>query len=208
MNADRPSDDNTHYFSENPHAESAECEYHFTFDDATIRIVSDRGVFSMNGLDKGTATLMNHLSDADAPLPPGVIVDLGCGAGPLTIALAKRFPARTVWGVDVNARALELTVRNARLNNVPNVKTCTPDTFPEIAVAAIWSNPPIRIGKDALHQMLSAWLKRLERRGQCRIVVNKNLGGDSLQRWLVSEGFLCARLASKSGFRIFEVSHP
>lgn len=208
MNTGRTDDANSHYFSEKPQANSAEREYRFEVDDTPIRIVSDRGVFSMNSLDKGTAALLHHLSVDEASLPPGDIVDVGCGAGPLAIALAHHFPTRQVWGVDVNSRALELTERNARLNNVSNVKTSTPENFPDVHVAAIWSNPPIRIGKPALHELLLVWLRRLEPHGICRLVINKNLGGDSLQKWLVSEGFECERIGSKSGFRILEVSHP
>lgn len=197
----------SHYFSSSPAVDSSETEYTFAFDGADIRIVADRGVFSMRGLDKGTAVLLRHVDVSTSDLPAGDIVDVGCGAGPLTLALARNFPDRIVWGVDVNPRALELTRRNARANGLANVRTATPDAAPASPVAAIWSNPPIRIGKVALHEVLRRWLVQLADGGICRLVVNRNLGGDSLQKWIISEGFACDRIGSKSGFRVLEVSH-
>lgn len=198
----------SHYFSDEPSLPSKESTYEFEFDGRTIVIASDRGVFSSSGLDKGTAVLLKHINVAVATLPDGDIVDVGCGAGPLTMALAARFPDRIVWGIDVNSRALDLTRRNAKRNGLGNVRVATPEDFPATVVAGIWSNPPIRVGKDALHKILLSWLTMLHHDGLCRLVVSKNLGGDSLQRWLTDKGFSCERLASKGGFRVFEVLHP
>ena len=69
----------------------------------------------------------------------------------------------------------------------------------------VWSNPPIRIGKKALHDLLSTWLPRLTPDGVARLVVGKNLGADTLQRWLIDQGYACVRAASAKGFRVLLV---
>ena len=69
----------------------------------------------------------------------------------------------------------------------------------------IWSNPPIRIGKAALHDLLRSWLPRLRPGGAARLVVARNLGADSLQRWLIDQGYACERAASAKGFRVLVV---
>ncbi|MBB1512486.1 methyltransferase [Tessaracoccus sp. MC1679] len=162
------------------------------------------GVFSGARLDPGTAILLRE------SLPPeeGHLLDLGCGFGPIAVALAAASPAVTVDAVDVNALAVELTGLNAAAAGVAErVRATAPDgVAAEVRYREIWSNPPIRIGKVALHQLLLTWLPRLEPGGVARLVVNKNLGGDSLQRWLIEQGYPTERVASAKGFRILEVS--
>jgi 16S rRNA G1207 methylase RsmC len=110
--------------------------------------------------------------------------------------------------VDVNERALQLTAENAQaLGLVDRVRPCLPEQVPEnVSFDEIWSNPPIRIGKPALHDLLDVWFARLTPMGRAVMVVGKNLGADSLQRWLIGEGYACQRLASAKGFRVFEVT--
>ena len=123
------------------------------------------------------------------------------------MTLARRSPAATVWAVDVNRRAIELCRANARANGLANVTACLPDEVPaDIRFDTIWSNPPIRIGKAALHELLVRWLARLHDDGTCTLVVQKHLGADSLQRWLAEQGHPTHRIASKAGFRLFGVS--
>jgi 16S rRNA G1207 methylase RsmC len=113
-----------------------------------------------------------------------------------------------VWAVDVNARALELCRRNAERNALPNVRVVSPDDVPPaVMFATIWSNPPIRIGKSALHDLLSTWLARLDAAGSASLVVQKHLGADSLQRWVIELGYRCDRVGSKAGFRLLTVRH-
>lgn len=162
------------------------------------------GVFSGARLDPGTAILLRE------SLPPaeGHLLDLGCGFGPIAVALAAASPGVTVDAVDVNALAVELTGLNAAAAGVADrVHASTPEaTDPATRYDQIWSNPPIRIGKEALHRLLLTWLPRLEPGGLARLVVSKNLGGDSLQRWLIGQGHPTERVASAKGFRILEVS--
>jgi 16S rRNA G1207 methylase RsmC len=140
------------------------------------------GVFSGDRLDPGTAVLLRHAG----PLPPsGHLLDLGCGWGPVALAMAAASPGATVWAVDVNERARELTAANARDNGLENIRVRRPEEVAaEVELSAIWSNPPIRIGKEALHRLLLAWLPRLAPGGRAELVVQRNLGADSLHRWL------------------------
>ena len=173
-----------------------------TLADTAFTYLTDRGVFSHGHLDEGTALL---LQEASPPSPTGDLLDLGCGAGPIAIALALRSPAARVWAVDVNPRAVALTEANGRRAGV-RIAARTPDEVPpDMTFATIWSNPPIRIGKEALHDLLATWLGRLAAEGSAVLVVNRHLGADSLHRWLTDAGWNVSRLTSRRGFRLLEV---
>lgn len=161
------------------------------------------GVFSGSRLDPGTAVLLRSVT----PPSQGHVLDLGCGFGPIAVGLAAASTAVTVDAVDVNTRALELTRLNAEQAGVASrITTATPEALPETSYDEIWSNPPIRIGKEALHELLLAWLPRLKPDGVAWLVVSKNLGGDSLMKWLNAQGFPTSKYASAKGFRILEVA--
>lgn len=188
----------SHYFDQSPAVPSAPVE--LRIGDGTLSLRTDRGVFSHGRLDPGTALL---LREVPAPPDTGTLLDLGCGSGPIALAMASRSPGATVWAIDVNERARQLTADNAAANGLRNVTVAAPDEVPaEVRFDAIWSNPPIRIGKPALHAVLSTWLSRLTSSGQAVVVVHRHLGADSLQRWLTAEGWSTDRLASKRGYRI------
>jgi 16S rRNA (guanine1207-N2)-methyltransferase len=121
--------------------------------------------------------------------------------------LAKRSPAATVWAVDVNERALSLCARNAAAAGLGNVR-CVPPDSPDIPreLAGIWSNPPVRIGKAPLHDLLRTWLTRLAPGAQASLVMSRNLGADSLHSWLAGQGWSVTRLAARSGYRLLQVS--
>ena len=189
-----------HYFSVQPDAPHRPGLVRVILPDLFLELETDAGVFSPTRLDPGTRLLLEA-----APPPPsaGDLLDLGCGYGPVACVLAARSPAATVWAVDVNERALELCERNAARAGLANVRCVTPGDLP-VRVDAIWSNPPVRIGKQALHEMLSTWLSRLH--GQAHLVVGRNLGADSLARWLAEQGWPVTRLAARSGYRLLQVT--
>lgn len=193
-----------HYFDDHPDAPSDPVFVDVTLPDTAFVMETDRGVFSRGHLDTATSMLLR----ADLPIASsGNLLDLGCGAGPIALTMARRSPAATVWAVDVNARARELCARNAERNGLTNIRVVTPDDVPpEARFAAIWSNPPIRIGKAALHELLEFWLARLDTDASASLVVQKHLGADSLQHWLIGLGYRCERVGSKAGFRLFTVS--
>ncbi len=164
------------------------------------------GVFSADGLDLGTAVL---LRESVPPAGASRLLDLGCGWGVLAVALATGSPDALVDAVDTNERALALCATNAAAHGVGDrVRTLLPDAAdPDARYDEIWSNPPIRIGKQALHDLLLTWLPRLAPDGTARLVVGRNLGADSLQAWLQASGYRCERIASAKGFRVLSVQH-
>jgi 16S rRNA G1207 methylase RsmC len=195
-----------HYFDPAPAVESKPRTVHLHAGELALELQADRGVFASRGVDLGTLTLLR-----EAPDPPaeGDLLDLGCGYGPIAIAVARRAPATRVWAIDVNARALELARTNALAAKTPNVTVCLPDEVPaEVRFAAIYSNPPVRIGKSPLHALLQRWLPRLAPGRSAYLVIQRNLGSDSLATWLATGGFEVQRLKAKKGYRILGVKAP
>ena len=194
----------TQYFAERPEAAHRPGVVHVVLPDVHLTLETDAGVFSPARLDPGTRLLMET-----APAPPaaGDLLDLGCGYGPLALVLAARSPGATVWATDVNQRALELCRRNAAAAGLSAVR-CLPPADPALPASfdLIWSNPPIRIGKAALHGLLSTWLARLAPDGTAYLVAARNLGSDSLQRWLAECGWTADRIAARSGYRVLRVT--
>lgn len=195
-----------HYFDPEPSAASSPAQVRLDLPDRSLTLATDRGVFSGDRVDPGTKYL---LLEAPVPPPSGTFVDLGCGYGPIACTLAGRAPAATVWAVDVNARARDLCRANAASLGLGNVHVADPADVPaDLTVDLLWSNPPIRVGKAALHDLLGTWLGRLAPGGRALLVVQKHLGADSLQRWLAGEGWAAARLGSRTGYRLLEVTRP
>lgn len=194
------------YFETDPSAPSRPTTVRLDLPDRSLVLRTDSGVFSATRVDPGTKYLL-----LDAPQPPrdGIFVDLGCGYGPIACTLAARSPRAAVWAVDVNQRALALCRDNAAALGLANVRTATPDDIPpDVVVDLLWSNPPIRIGKASLHDLLSVWLERLSPTGLAVLVVQKHLGADSLQRWLTDGGWATTRLGSRTGYRLLTVTRP
>ena len=195
-----------HYFDAAPEARHRPGQVRVVLPDVYLELATDSGVFSPGRLDPGTRFLLES-----APPPPssGDLLDIGCGYGPIACTLAKRAPDATVWAVDVNERALGLCAENAAKAGLANVRCVSPDSpdLPE-RFAGIWSNPPIRIGKAALHDLLQAWLARLAPGAAAHLVVGRNLGADSLHAWLETQGWSVARAAARSGYRLLKVDYP
>jgi 16S rRNA (guanine1207-N2)-methyltransferase len=192
-----------HYFDEQPASPSDRRTVRLSLPDVTLDLQTDRGVFSHGAIDTGTKLL---LLEAGSPAASGHLLDLGCGAGPIALTMARRSPGATVWAIDVNERAVALCRENARHNGLMNVTACTPDQVPaDIRFASLWSNPPIRIGKVALHQLLTTWLARVTDDGDAHLVVQRHLGADSLARWLTSQGWQVERVAAGQGFRVLRL---
>ena len=193
----------SHYFSEQQQAASAEREIIVDTVDPPLVLRTDRGVFSHGRLDAGTAFLLRQ---APPPADSGVFLDLGCGAGPIALTLARLAPAARIIAVDVNERARLLCTANAARNGLDNIEVTAPgDVDTAQRFDLIWSNPPIRIGKAELHKLLQTWLGRLTTAGTAVLVVQRHLGADSLQRWLVEQGWASERLASSKGYRLIDV---
>ena len=196
-----------HYFTASPASADERRHVTVTLAGRELEVETAAGVFSPGHVDLGTRVLLRTV-----PEPPatGDLLDLGCGWGPVALTMALEAPGARVWAVDVNERALDLVRRNAARLGLTNVEAVRPEDVPaDVRFAALWSNPPIRIGKDALHAMLRTWLPRVAPGAEALLVVQRNLGADSLAAWIdreVAPG--TAKLASAKGFRVLRVPGP
>jgi 16S rRNA G1207 methylase RsmC len=196
-----------HYFTPRPGTPSGRTLVPVRLAGREVEVVTAAGVFSGDRVDLGTRVLLRQ-----APEPPasGSLLDLGCGWGPIALTLGLLSPAATVWAVDINERALELTGENARRLGLRSVRPVLPEDVPDdVRFDAIWSNPPIRIGKEALHALLLAWLPRLNPGARAYLVVQRHLGADSLHAWLadaLAGRAEVARAGSAKGYRVLRVT--
>lgn len=191
-----------HYFTADPSVAFKRVPVRAQVWGLDLELTTGSGVFAQGRVDIGTSVLFRETE----PPGQGEILDLGCGYGLIGLAIARAVPGARVTGVDVNERAVLLANENADALGVEHRFTaCTPTAVPaEATYDEIWSNPPIRIGKDALHELLLTWLPRLRPDGRAVMVVGKHLGADSLQRWLGEQGYPTERIASAKGFRVLE----
>jgi 16S rRNA G1207 methylase RsmC len=197
---------NEHYFSETPESQLKFRQITVPLAGRTYDVTTSNGIFSPERIDIGTQVLLANTP----PNPPGGdLLDLGCGWGPIALTMALESPHATVWAVDVNERALDLVRRNAESLGVTNVNAVKPSDVPtDIGFMTIRSNPPIRVGKGELHSMLEHWLPRLVPASDAWLVVQRNLGSDSLHRWLegtLPAGFAVTRAATNKGYRVLRV---
>ena len=195
-----------HYFTAAPASAENLRSIRVTLAGRELEVTTAGGVFSPDRVDAGTAVLFASMP----PLPPsGHFLDLGSGWGPISITMALASPHATVWAVDVNERALDLVRRNAEALGITNINAVQPDDVPDdVVFRTIRSNPPIRVGKNVLHDMLEHWIPRLDERSDAWLVVQRNLGADSLQRWLAATfqpGYSVFRTATGKGYRILKV---
>ena len=192
-----------HYFSEEPGSDFTPREIRVWLAERELMVTTSNGIFSPEHVDTGTRVLLDWLAKAPTE---GNLLDIGCGWGPIAISLALHAPEATIWAVDVNERSLELTRMNAAKLGLANVRICRPEEVPaDVRFSGIWSNPPIRVGKEVLHEILLTWLPRLEEGAEGYLVVAKQLGADSLQKWLsdtLGDAFDVARVETDRGFRV------
>jgi 16S rRNA G1207 methylase RsmC len=194
-----------HYFTADPKVPSRPQTIRVILPDRSFELDTDRGVFAYGHIDFGTDLLLRTI-----PAPPlGNLIDVGCGYGAIAITLALRQPGARVWAIDVNHRALDLCARNAERAGASNVVVSEPDAVPEdLRFAGVYSNPPVRLGKAGLHDLLLHWIARLEPGGSATLVVQRHLGADSLAAWLARLGHRVERVRSRGGYRVLEVHAP
>jgi len=197
-----------HYFSAQPSSPEELRSVRVTLAGREITATTASGVFSPDRLDKGTEVLLANSPEAP---PGGDFLDIGCGWGAISLSLALQSPHARIWALDVNERALDLVRRTAASLGLDNIRAVTAEQIPpDVRFRTIRSNPPIRIGKPALHDLLETWLPRLDIGSDAFLVVQKNLGSDSLHRWMdqtLPEDFAVHRHAMAKGFRVLKVRH-
>lgn len=195
-----------HYFSSASDSELKLRQISVQLAGRDYTVTTANAVFSPDHIDTGTQVLLNN-----APPPPhdGDFLDIGCGWGPISLHLALTSPDARIWAVDVNERALDLVRRNAAALGLTNVTAVLPADVPaDLMFRTMWSNPPIRVGKNELHNLMTTWLPRLEPGSDAWLVVQKNLGSDSLQRWLTEElgdDYAVSRATTSKSFRVLRV---
>lgn len=168
----------SHYFT-NDYVESNEHTINIIIKDTKLKFKVDNGIFSKKGLDFGTRTLLENIN---LNLIKGDVLDFGCGYGPIGIYL-KKMTASNVDMIDINERALNLAKKNAELNSV-EVNVFKSNIYENInrKYDFIVTNPPIRVGKKILYEILFGANDHLKENGELWLVVNKNGGAKSLAR--------------------------
>ena len=194
-----------HYFSADPSAPAKLTEVDIEVGGQVLKLSASSGTFSSERLDPGTRVLLGlwELFPTD-----GIVLDLGCGWGPIGLSIAKLQPATEVVGVDVNQRSVELANANAKRNGLENFTAfLDKDLDPNLEIDHIWSNPPIRIGKENLHDLLRNYLSRLKPTGDAYLVVQKQLGAESLQRWIAKQWpeREVTKVENSKGFRVIRI---
>ena len=194
-----------HYFSADPSAPAKLTEVEIEVGGQVLKLSASSGTFSSERLDPGTRVLLGlwELFPTD-----GIVLDLGCGWGPIGLSIAKLQPATEVIGVDVNQRSVDLANANAKRNGLANFSACLDkDLDANLEIDHIWSNPPIRIGKENLHDLLRNYLSRLKPTGDAYLVVQKQLGAESLQRWIAQQWpeREVTKVENSKGFRVIRI---
>jgi len=196
-----------HYFSEQPQADAKTHSVEFELEGTVFNLTAASGTFSSTRLDSGTRVLLKE--SALFPVS-GTVLDIGCGWGPISLAVATLRPETEVFGLDVNSRSLELAQANAAALKLKNFKAVRAEHIPnELLFDAIWSNPPIRVGKAVLHQLMQTWIPRLKPGASAMLVVQKQLGAESFQKWLAETftGFDVAKQSIDKGYRVIRVTN-
>ena len=186
-----------HYYSQNPNVEHDEQQVIFEVLGQQLRCTTDAGVFSRDGLDMGTRILLEALPELS-----GRILDLGCGWGPVGTAIGRVYPGCEILMTDVNERAAELARRNLAANGVKNAQVVTGDSYASVEgkFSAILLNPPIRAGKQTIYAMFADALNYLEDGGALYIVIRKQQGAESAEKFLKTLYPSVERIAREKGY--------
>lgn len=171
-----------HYYTAKPTVKSNRQKWQTILNEQEMNFYSDRGVFSKDQVDVGSRVMIETVDPS--VYPSGAWLDMGCGYGPIGLALAKSYPEIHVEMVDINERAVELSRENALLNGIKNVDIHSSNLFEDVKgqeFAAIFCNPPIRAGKQVVHQILEESKDYLKKGGFLTIVIQRKQGAPSAQ---------------------------
>ena len=195
--------DTDHYYTAQPHARSQPEQFTILVREVELTLTSDRGVFSHGRLDDGTLRLLKKMELPDA----GDFLDLGCGYGVIGLVAARLRPDAQVTMVDINERATELAADNARANGIRNVEVLTgdaPHVLGDRQFDVILCNPPIRVGKPKLYELIADAAERLHPGGVLWMVIHTRQGAKSHLREVTPMFSECEIVSRKWGYRVFK----
>lgn len=197
-----------YYYSENPDIEHQERKWNFNLLGNEFRFVTDNGVFSKRTVDFGSRTLLEALEESHLfDEMDGKVLDVGCGYGPIGLAIAKKYPQLEVDMVDVNNLALDLAKENAGTNGIHNVNIFASNVYQQIIptdYSAIVSNPPIRAGKKVVHEILEGAFDHLKDGGTLTVVIQKKQGAPSAKKKMEEVFGNCQMIARNKGYQILQ----
>ncbi|WP_161878092.1 class I SAM-dependent methyltransferase [Alkalibacterium sp. MB6] len=194
-----------HYYTAKPNTKSNPMTWEATLDHRLFQFMTDSGVFSKGSVDYGSRLLIETVDLTD--FPSGDLLDVGCGYGPMGMALAAKDESRVVDMVDVNLRALELAKQNVKINRVKNCRIYQSNIYESVEktdFVGIFSNPPIRAGKEVVHEILEKACNHLIIGGRLTIVIQKKQGAPSAKKKMEAVFGNAERLVQDKGYWILE----
>lgn len=197
----------SHYYTNDPDLPHDEQTFSYDLAGQRLQFTADNGVFSKHTIDFGSRVLIETVATQPA-LPAGALLDVGCGYGPIGLALAKRFPARQVTMSDVNERALALAKRNAEANQITNVTVVESSGYEHIdgQFGVIVTNPPIRAGKATVSAILAGAFDHLVPGGQLFCVIQKKQGAPSALKLMQETFATAAKIKMEHGYYILRAT--
>ena len=175
-----------HYFVSTQHEKSEYFTFSETFCDKKFTFESCPDVFSKNELDYGSIVLVKSILE-HKELFSGKIIDMCCGYGTIAILLSKFIDAEYTLS-DINSTAVELAKTNVKKNNcnINTDKIFIGNLYENISEKFnhVVSNPPIKVGKKYLLDFIDQSYAHLETAGTITLVIKKNLGADSLKKYM------------------------
>ena len=186
------------YFAENPDAEHDIHELKVQLLGQKMTFLTDAGVFSKKMIDYGSQTLLKCLDFHKQES----VLDVGCGYGTLGLTLVKAKEVEATL-VDINQRALDLARQNAERNQVlatifqSNIYQNVEGRFHHII-----SNPPIRAGKQIVHEVITGSYTHLLDGGDLTIVIQKKQGAPSAKAKMEDVFGNCEILKKDKGYYI------
>ncbi|MCZ0755267.1 class I SAM-dependent methyltransferase [Anoxybacillus sp. J5B_2022] len=193
-----------HYYSKTPSSSHNPQTWNFTLRGNELTFTTDNGVFSKREVDFGSRLLIETFAE---PAIDGAILDVGCGYGPIGLAVAKSFPNRQVEMIDINERAIELANKNKQINRISNAVVYESDLFGNVGdktFAAILTNPPIRAGKKIVYSIFEQSVHHLLPQGELWVVIQKKQGAPSALEKLQSLFTDVEVVAKKKGYYIIK----
>lgn len=192
------------YFTQNPTTKDEIFKFNWNALGKEFVFNTSNSVFSKTAVDFGTMTMIETFVDNEKDFS-GSILDLGCGYGPVGIILAKLFYNVNITMIDINERAVKLSLMNAKENNVcDKVNVFQSNIFEQVKenFERVLTNPPIRAGKETVYEFFDGAYEHLNKDGKLYVVIQKKQGAKSAIDKLESLFGNCKIMYKKSGYFI------